>query len=898
MASMRRFFCHVKPLKIKKLLMLLIMLSPFCTSVVQADANSPQKKLLPVSIQLNWHPQFEFAGIFAAIKQGYYKKEGVQVTPQIWKMSADVIKQVVEQKTDFGVVYGSVVADYAKGAPLKFVMPNMQFSPMVYLSHQPVNSWKDLDGKVVTDVHNLYLKDMLVKIKDDSIHKDKIRFIDSHGSLQDFIDGKYDLYAAYQTNEAYPLKKKGVSFYTLDPKAYGVQGYAGLIVTSDAFARSHPDVVYKFKEATIKGWQYALTHKAEIVDYMMANYDIKKSRDALLNEAQKMERFIKSGDLKIGDIDPAKLQVMALEAKETGLISQQELKAFNPKSFIFNGSKLQFTSEELAYLAKNPVVTLANDTNWGPFQFIDEKGQYRGITADYFELLSKKLGIRFVPIKTKSWNDVVTLAKSGKLDVYPCAVPTPDRKEYMRFTKPYLSFPMVLLGKESTTYVSSYGQLDGRTVASVKGGWSFEYLKKHFPRINILPVATVQKGIETVLSGKAVAFSGNLGVINFTLQKYGYTGVHIIGQGSERFDIAIGVQKNNPVLFSILQKGLNAISEQERQSIYNKWIKLEVVKRLDTTQLVSIMIAVATIVLSMLALLLINRYQKNKQQDYINQIHELTYATMIDMSDFSLVKVTDSYAKLTGYDKDELLGMNYLDLAAQEMTDSQKEQIISQVLSGKSWQGEVPGQTKQHDDYWVDLTLTPIKNVFGKVTHVWATRVDITDKKRIEQLSIQDEMTGLYNRRYFNQVIDREINRAKRQEQPLAVAMLDIDYFKNINDHYGHQVGDEVLIRIADHFRSTFHRANDFIFRMGGEEFLILSSFHTKEEFEQYLEKFRIEVEGLGIKNEGVPGGVLTVSIGAVFCLPNNLATSMALYHEVDQKLYLAKESGRNRVIM
>lgn len=876
------------------LVLCLSLLAP----IAESASGLSKKALMPVTLQLNWHPQFEFAGILAAIKQGYYQKAGIQLNLRYWEPNSDVIKQVVGKQRDFGVVYGSVIADYAKGAPLKFVMPNMQISPMVYISHTPINHWKDLDGKTIADINNLYLKDMLIRLKDDSTHKDEIRYIPSHGSLQSFVDGKFDLYAAFQTNEPYRLTKRGIPFYVVDPKSFGVQGYAGLIVTSDSFARAHPDVVHKFKEATIKGWQYALDHQAQTVDYILANYPIEKSREALLDEASKMERFVRSGYAHIGNIDPTKLQVMASEAREAGLISEKEFEAFKPSQFIFNGGKIQFTPEEMDYLATKPVIRLASDNNWGPFQFIDKEGRYRGITADYFHLLSKKLGLKFVPTKSKDWNQVVALTKAGKLDVYPCAVPTPDRKTYMKFTKPYLSFPMVLVGKQSMSYVSNYSQLNGLTIASVKGGWSSEYLKKHFPKITVLPVSTVKEGIASVVDGRAKAFSGNLGVINYTTDKYGFTGVHIIGQTDQRFDIAIGVQKDNPILFSILQKGLSNITEQERQAIYNKWIKLEIVKRLDKTQLISILTTVAVILLSMLSLVLVYRYQKNKHQSYINQVHELSFATMIDMSDFSLVKVTDSYAKLTGYSKDELLGMNYLSLASDEVSIEQRQKIIQQILRGEIWQGEIKGQTKDKEYYWVAVTLTPIKNLFGKVTHVWATRTDITDKKRVENLSIIDDMTGLYNRRHFNHMIEQEINRAKRQKQPLAVAMVDIDFFKNINDNYGHQVGDEVLIQVADCFKGAFHRASDFVFRMGGEEFLVLSSFKDKEEFKRYLEKFCEDVKALNIKNEGSPFHLLTVSIGAEFYEVDALKTSTKLYHDVDQKLYQAKETGRNRVVM
>lgn len=852
----------------------------------------------PVSLQLNWHPQFEYAGFFAAIKQGYYQKNGLNVQVKHWHPDSHIVKDVSLGRLDFGVVYGSAVADFAKGMPIKLVMPTLQFSPMVYLSHEPIKRWEDLDGKVIIDQDNLYLKDLLVKLKGSSTHENNLIYKPSIGDLHAFIDGKVDLYAAYETNEPYRLKKMGVPFHILDPKSYGVQGYGDLLVTSEKFAAEHPDLVYKFKQATIKGWQYALKHPKEIVDYLISHYPVRKSREALLDEAEKLERFIRSGDTPIGDIDLYKLKVMASEAKDVGLINQQQFNHFEPDKFVFNSGKLHFTPEELAYLAKNPIVKLANDVNWGPFQFINDKGKYAGITADYFHLLSEKLGLTFQTVKHKNWNQVVAMAEAGKLDVYPCAVATPERQTYMKFTRPYLSFPMVLVGRDSMSYVNGYSELNGQKVASVKGGWSAEFLKKHFPNIIVVPVATVKEGIEAVIEGRAKAFSGNLGVINFTLQQYGLTGVSVVGQSSHRFDIAVGVQKDNPILFNILQKGLDSITDKERQKIYNKWVKLEVIQKLDSTQLITIAIAVTIVVFTLLTLALVYRYQKNKQQSYINQVHELTYAAMIDMSDYTLVQVSDSYARLTGYSRDELLGKNYLTLASHRVPPEKQQQLIERLLSGQSWQGEISGINKSGEEYWVALTLTPIKNVMGNVSHVWATRVDITDKKRIEKLNIIDEMTGLYNRRHFNEVIEREINRAKRTEIPLALAMIDVDFFKSINDTYGHQRGDEVLKQVAQCFQKSFGRASDAVFRMGGEEFLILSTFESEEAFSHHLERLCHEVAALDIKNDGSEYAVLTISIGGVFYRHHQLEDASSLYHEADQKLYQAKQTGRNRVVV
>jgi diguanylate cyclase (GGDEF)-like protein len=181
---------------------------------------------------------------------------------------------------------------------------------------------------------------------------------------------------------------------------------------------------------------------------------------------------------------------------------------------------------------------------------------------------------------------------------------------------------------------------------------------------------------------------------------------------------------------------------------------------------------------------------------------------------------------------------------------------------------------------------------------VWATRVDITDKKCIEQLAILDELTGTYNRRYFNEKIVEEVNRSKRDQKMLAVAMFDIDHFKMINDHYGHQRGDEVLKAVSDVIKASFHRSNEFCFRMGGEEFLVLSSFKTEVEFMDYLIQLKNKVEMLKIENPLAQEPYLTISIGAGFWMAEEIPFPDQIYHSVDAALYEAKANGRNQVVM
>lgn len=852
--------------------------------------------LTPITVQVNWNHQFQFAGFYAAIKQGYYRDVGLDVTVKSWKPGTNMVNEVVHGRTDFATAYSSVIVDYAKGAPIKLVMSSFQFSPMVLLAHKPIDDLKDMSGMTVMHFTNLQIQSLINKAN--TVTEKPLKSIPPSGNLNDFIDHKVDLYGAYMTNEPFRLQQEGVPYYAVDPKTFGVQSYGDLIITSERFAHRHPEDVKRFKDATIRGWRYALQHQAEVVDYILAHYPVVKSREALLNEAKVTVHYVKSGLTPIGTVEPAKLLATAAEAKEVGLLSTAIFNRLDMTDFIFNAASYVFTPEELAYIERNPVVHLANDIDWEPFEFIDAKGRYRGIAAEYFQLLSQKTGLRFQVDQTRPWAEVLKLAQEGEYDAFSCAVATPERSQYMKFTEPYLSFPMVLVGQKELSVIPDYKQLNGQTVAVVKGYWSHETLAKDYPQIKLLPVNSVKEGLEAVIDGRAMVYSGNLGAINYAINKYGLTGIHVIGQSEHRFELAIGVRKDKPILFSILQKGLASVTEEERREIFNHWIQLEMVSRLDKRQLFEVALVILVVVLAMLVLVVFYRYQKNKQQAYINQIHELNYATLVDLETLTFIWVSEAYCRLTGYVEQELLGRSYLNLAAHDLPKSKQDYIQNWVLAGRTWHGEMEGRTAAGNPYWVELTLTPVRNVWGRVHQVWATRVNISDRKRIEQISITDDLTELYNRRYFNQVFGRELKRAQRDEVPLSVAMLDIDFFKKINDHYGHQKGDEVLKQVADLMKQHFARETDMLFRMGGEEFFVLASFKSLDAFQKHLEDLCSGVENLGILNKNSQNGLLTISIGAAFLQPDELSGTDQIYHLVDGALYSAKQDGRNRVVM
>ncbi len=560
--------------------------------------------------------------------------------------------------------------------------------------------------------------------------------------------------------------------------------------------------------------------------------------------------------------------------------------------------QLHLSDEEQHYLEQHPVIKLANDPNWEPFEFIDENGQLQGIGADYIRLFEQQLGIKFESLPNQKWHDLIDMVKSGERPVVIARHATDERKQYMSFTKPYLFFPVVIVAKESEDYVNTPEQLNGQTIAGVKGFNATHHLNKHYPLIRIMDVDTIQQGLEAVITGKAYGFVANLGSVNYAIKRHGLDGLQIIGQTGAQAELAIGVHKSEPILFSIMQKALASVSHQQANAIYDKWFPLRTINQLDTRQIWQISSYVVLLLLFLLAWILWYRYQKNRQQAYIDQINEYSLASLIDFNTKRILWTSRTYAALVGRSPESLIGQPCLTFTFNKTSTDQMVLIEGMIRHGSSWTGEAEGLDAFGKRFWTTLTLTPQKNWRGEVSQVWATRVDITDKKRIERLSMIDELTGLFNRRHFNEQLERELNRAKREQHTFAMATFDVDHFKLINDTYGHQCGDEALVRLAQLAMTRFNRASDYVFRVGGEEFMIIMRAEETSSFTEHLEQFRKDVLALNIENSKAPLGKMSISIGACYWKPNELPNAEVLYQTVDQCLYEAKDKGRNTLVI
>lgn len=171
--------------------------------------------------------------------------------------------------------------------------------------------------------------------------------------------------------------------------------------------------------------------------------------------------------------------------------------------------------------------------------------------------------------------------------------------------------------------------------------------------------------------------------------------------------------------------------------------------------------------------------------------------------------------------------------------------------------------------------------------------------KKLENLSYTDVLTGLHNRRYFNYIYERELKRARRAKSYITFMMLDVDYFKQYNDIYGHLDGDAALKAVAKVLKERLKRPSDYLFRLGGEEFGVLLSDtdpHNSTKIAQSLCD-ALRQEQIGHVGSKV-SDVLTISVGGVCCIADEVLDDEVFLSSADEMLYKAKESGRDRAVI
>lgn len=260
-----------------------------------------------------------------------------------------------------------------------------------------------------------------------------------------------------------------------------------------------------------------------------------------------------------------------------------------------------------------------------------------------------------------------------------------------------------------------------------------------------------------------------------------------------------------------------------------------------------------------------------------------------------IIYANPAFYKFTGFEPDEILGNNSNILKSNLLSKEFYERMWVTISSGKSFKATLVNRKKNKEIFHEQQTITPILNDEQEVQYFVATGKDITARVLAEQenelLARTDKLTGAANRHKGDEFLEESILQAQRYNHPLSVILLDVDFFKTVNDEYGHQVGDNVLVALSELVKKKV-RQTDLFVRWGGEEFLLITPQTNSANADVLAEKIRLSVQEARFDEIKK----LTVSCGVTEMIDQE--TAQELMVRADGALYGAKKTGRNKVVI
>jgi len=433
---------------------------------------------------------------------------------------------------------------------------------------------------------------------------------------------------------------------------------------------------------------------------------------------------------------------------------------------------LVLSEQEKVYIQKNPIVTIGMMPQFATFSYIKHEKNI-GFEHDLLHIISSKTGLQFDK-KIGDWPKIYNAFKKSNLDMISSIAYTDYRSDFTLYTTPYYNIPVAIFIRDDYENYDGLKSLKGKKVGTIKNVF-FLYKLKRVPELKLVYYESYEEIVNALFLGEIDALILNIPSVQTIIKKRAYTNIidveRLTLSQSSQEDLRFGIQSKNALLHSIIQKGLDSISEEDYTKLSEKWLLSNYSKPIDYTFLFAIILGTIVFIGSILYLIM---KKKNKE---------------------------------------------------------------------------------------------------------------------LSQLSITDKLTNLYNRRKLEELIQTEINRSERFNYPFALVMLDLDYFKDVNDTHGHEVGDMVLIEIANLLSENL-RKTDFVGRFGGEEFIIICPGIHESQIYALVESLRIKIADH--KFEIVDNK--TASFGITSFIKGD--TLQSIIKRADNALYEAKNNGRNQSII
>ncbi len=402
-------------------------------------------------------------------------------------------------------------------------------------------------------------------------------------------------------------------------------------------------------------------------------------------------------------------------------------------------SEIALTIQEKEYLNNNPV-TYAGDPNWLPFEAFDTNGNYTGIIAEHIEIVEKKLNKKFDKIITNHWLDTLELSKKRGVDIISGDAADVVLSQNYKAIDTYIKNPLIIVTRKEHHYIDDLNSIKDKKIAFASGGGYTADILKKYPDIKFLECDTPQSGLMGVKTGQYDAFIGTLSMSDYTIVQMGIEDIKIAGQTGIVMNLTLFVDKNKPLLYSIINKSIKTISKAKQHEIISKWRSTKVKSVIDYTLVwqISIVFLIVTIISLFFIFLLRQSNKKLKQLEqqtrYLSERMKLAFDGSRDgLWDWNLIEnsvyFSPRWKEMLGYRDDEL--ENSFETWQSRIHPDDLEEVLKDIESSINDEDiifENKHRLRHKDGHWVWIydRGKVQRDVEGKAIRMIGTHTDFT----------------------------------------------------------------------------------------------------------------------------------------------------------------------------
>lgn len=541
----------------------------FIGIAVNAENSSVQQ----VSVQLEWKHQFEFAGFYAALDQGYYREMNLDVEIKEYHPAIDTVHDVLTGRSTYGMSSSQLILERLSGKKIVQLASYLKQNALVLITKPSIKSVSDLKNRrVMASKNELESTSLAAMMHESGLGIEDLEVVPHTFNIDAFLNGDVDAMTAFVSNQPFLLDQKEVAYNVLNPAEEGIYSYDVELFTSEYEADSFPTKTQNFINATRRGWEYALAHKEEIVELIYTKYSKEKTKEALLYEADVIESLMKTDLFQIGAVVPELIELNTNMYVQLGMAANN----WNLDGFVFGSQpkQINFTQQELAFIKKHPVIRFS-DVEWPPFASIKES-EYSGIFKEYYRLLEQRTGMTFEFVKVGdgiNFQNVLDALEDKKIDMIDGTGKTVDRERYALFAGPLMQVSLATASNKINRFTKMTDLLDKRVVVA-KGSTASEYIKEKFPEKTLLYTGSIDEALEMVRQNSADVLLDNSVVLDYMIESKGYSDeIDIASINDYEFNIYALIRDDYPMLQQIINKAVKSITQEELLRINNKLLQ-------------------------------------------------------------------------------------------------------------------------------------------------------------------------------------------------------------------------------------------------------------------------------------------------------------------------------------